>query len=100
METDGVLTTGQAASLTAQLRERADYVIVDSAPLLLVPDAYPFAQVADRVLLVAREDATSRDDAESARETLESLRVRDFTVILTEATEAERRPYGYEAAPA
>ena len=99
-ETDGVLTTGQAASLTAQLRERADYVIVDSAPLLLVPDAYPFAQVADRVLLVAREDATSRDDAESTRETLESLRVRDFTVILTEATEAERRPYGYEAAPA
>jgi tyrosine-protein kinase len=100
MDTDGVLTTGQAASLTAQLRDRADYVIVDSAPLLLVPDAYPFAQVADRVLLVAREDATSRDDAESARETLESLSVRDFTVILTEATEAERRPYGYEAAPA
>jgi Mrp family chromosome partitioning ATPase len=99
-DTDDVFTMGQAASLVAHLRERADYVIVDSAPLLLAPDAYPFAQVADRVLVVAREDATSRDDAEAARETLESLRVRDFTVILTEATEAERRPYGYEASPA
>ena len=100
MDTDEVFTMGQMASLIAHLRERADYVILDSAPLLLVPDAYLFAQIADRVLIVAREDATSRDDAESARETLESLRVRDFTVILTEATEAERRPYGYEAATA
>jgi Mrp family chromosome partitioning ATPase len=99
-DADDVFTMGQAAALMAQLRERADYVIVDSAPLLLAPDAYPFAQVADRVLVVAREDSTSRDDAEAARETLKSLRVRDFTVILTEATEAERRPYGYEASPA
>ncbi len=96
-ETDDVFTMGQAAALVAHLRERADYVIVDSAPLLLAPDAYPFAQVADRVIVVAREDALSKDDAQSARETLNSLRVRDFTVILTEATEAERRPYGYEA---
>jgi capsular exopolysaccharide synthesis family protein len=95
-----VFTMGNVAALMAQLRERADYVIVDSAPLLLAPDAYPLAQVADRVLIVAREDSTSREDAESARETLESLRVRDFTVILTEATEAERRPYGYDASPA
>lgn len=99
-ETDDVFTMGQAASLMAHLRERADYVIVDTAPLLLAPDAYPFAQVADRVIVVAREDALSRDDAQSARDTLNSLRVRDFTVILTEATEAERRPYGYEASPA
>jgi Mrp family chromosome partitioning ATPase len=98
-ETHDVFTMGQVAELMAQLRELADYVIVDSAPLLLVPDAYPFAQLADRVLVVAREDATSRDDAESARETLSSLRVRDFTVILTEATEAERKAYGYEAVP-
>ena len=97
-ETHDMLTMGHAAALMAQLRERADYVIVDSAPLLLAPDAYPFAQVADRVLVVAREDATSRADAESARDTLHSLKVLDFTVILTEATEAERRPYGYEAA--
>jgi Mrp family chromosome partitioning ATPase/capsular polysaccharide biosynthesis protein len=98
-ESHDVFTMGYAAKLVAQLRELADYVIFDSAPLLLVPDAYPLAQLADRVLVVAREDTTSRDDAESARETLRSLSVRDFTVILTEATEAERRPYGYEAAP-
>jgi Mrp family chromosome partitioning ATPase len=97
-ETHDAFTMGQAAELVAQLRELADYVIVDSAPLLLVPDAYAFAQLADRVLVVAREDSTSRDDAESARETLSSLRVRDFTVILTEATEAQRRAYGYDAA--
>jgi Mrp family chromosome partitioning ATPase len=99
-EDHGIFTMGNISALMAQLRERADYVIVDSAPLLLTPDAYALAQVADRVLVVAREDATSREDAEAARETLESLRVRDFTVVLTEATEAERRPYGYDAAPA
>ena len=99
-EAHDVFTMGNVSALMAQLRERADYVIVDSAPLLLAPDAYPLAQVADRVLMVAREDSTSREDAEAARATLESLNVHDFTVILTEATEAERRPYGYDAAPA
>jgi Mrp family chromosome partitioning ATPase len=99
LESHDVFTMGYAAELIAQLRERADYVIFDSAPLLLAPDAYPFAQLADKVLVIAREDTTSREDAESARETLRSLSVRDFSVILTEATEAERRPYGYEAAP-
>jgi succinoglycan biosynthesis transport protein ExoP len=95
-ETHDVFTMGHSAEVVAQLRELADYVIFDSAPLLLTPDAFPLAQLADRVIVVAREDATSRDDAQTARETLGSLRVRDFTVVLTEASEAERRPYGYE----
>lgn len=92
-----VFTMGQVAELVARLRELADYVIVDSAPLLLAADSYPFARLADRVLVVAREDATSREDAESTRDRLRSLQVREFAVILTEATEAERRPYGYDA---
>jgi Mrp family chromosome partitioning ATPase len=95
-ETHDVFTMGHTAELVAQLRGLADYVIFDSAPLLLTPDAFPLAQLADKVIVVARQDATTRDDAENARETLGSLRVRDFSVVLTEAREAERRPYGYE----
>jgi Mrp family chromosome partitioning ATPase len=99
-ETHDVFTMGHTAEVVAQLRGLADYVIFDSAPLLLTPDAFPLAQLADKVIVVAREDATTREDAENARETLSSLRVRDFSVVLTEASEAERRPYGYEAASA
>lgn len=91
-----ILTMGQSAELMAELRDLTDFVIVDSAPLLLAPDAFAFAQLADRVLVVAREDTTTRHHAESTRDVLRTLGVREFSVVLTESGEAERRSYGYE----
>jgi Mrp family chromosome partitioning ATPase len=56
--------------------ESADYVIVDSPPLLLAADAVTLAALVDGVLLTARLFSTTRDEAQAARELLERVGAR------------------------
>ena len=50
--------------------ETADYVIVDAPPLLVAADPLSLAPLVDGVLLTARLYATTRDEAQAARELL------------------------------
>ena len=92
-----VLTLGNVAQLIARLRELADYVVVDTPPLLLTGDAFPFVQLADNVVVVCREAKTPRDEARAVREQLAALDVRRFSVVMTESSSAHQRAYGYGA---
>lgn len=96
LDLSGILSLGTSAEVVAQLRELADYVIIDTPPLLLKSDAFPLLQLADAVLVICRQGSTSRDDARRAREMITSLGIRDFSVVLTESSAAERLGYGYE----
>jgi Mrp family chromosome partitioning ATPase/capsular polysaccharide biosynthesis protein len=91
-----LLSLGNAAQLVDRLKEQADYVIIDTPPILVSGDAFPLAQVADMVIVVCREGVTSREDARSVRRTLSSLGVNSFSVVLTESKAAGLRTYGYE----
>lgn len=93
-----LLSLGKSAELMASLRDGADYVVVDTPPILLSGDAFPLVQLADMVLVVCREGTTSRDEANALRKTLQGLGVRQFSVVLTESGEAQHRAYGYEYA--
>lgn len=98
-EAHDIFTVRRSSQLIESLREVTDYVVIDSAPLLLVPDAYPLAQLVDRVLVVAREGSTKRDEADRVREKLISLGVGNFSVVLTESSEAVNRTYEYRSTP-
>ena len=67
------------------LSSKADYVIIDSPPLLALADAFPLALQADSVLVVARLDRTTKERAGSVRTTLKGLGVLNFGVVLTDA---------------
>jgi Mrp family chromosome partitioning ATPase/capsular polysaccharide biosynthesis protein len=56
--------------------ETADYVIIDTPPLLLAADAVTLSAHVDGVLLTARLFSTTRDDAQAARELLERVGAR------------------------
>lgn len=90
-----ILSVSQAATMIANLREYADCIVFDSAPLLLAGDAFPFAQLANEVLVVCRERASSRRQAERVRSRLRSIGVEEFSVVLTEATAAAEPTYDY-----
>lgn len=79
----GVLTRESLAELMQRLHERADYVVFD-CPSLLVADALPLALQADNILVVARRGRTTKDQAESVRETLEGLGVAKVGIVLTD----------------
>jgi capsular polysaccharide biosynthesis protein len=89
------LSLGNASSLILRLRTLADYVVVDTPPLLLSGDAYPLIQLADAVVVVCRRGATRQHEAVQAREILRSLGVGEYSVVLTESDEADRDYYGY-----
>jgi len=95
-----VLSLGGLAQLIAQLREVADYVVIDTPPLLISGDAFPLVQLADLVVVVCREGTATREHARALRERLATLGVSEFSVVLTEAAAAQRTSYGYGGPPA
>jgi Mrp family chromosome partitioning ATPase len=90
------LSLGSASSLVQRLRALADYVVIDTPPLLLSGDAYPLIQLADAVVIAVRRGATRHHEAHRARDILRSLGVREFSIVFTESDLAERDYYyGY-----
>jgi Mrp family chromosome partitioning ATPase len=81
----GVLTPSAVTRLVLELYEHVDYVVFD-CPSLLVADSLPLALQSDSVLVVARRGRTTKDQAESVRETLEGLGVAKFGVVLTDTS--------------
>src|SRR5690606_18123844 len=51
----------KSGELTAILKEKFDYIIIDSSPIGLVSDTFYLARMADVCLLIARSGHTMRD---------------------------------------
>jgi capsular polysaccharide biosynthesis protein/Mrp family chromosome partitioning ATPase len=91
--TAGIFTRESIRELIDSLRSRADYVIIDSPPLLALADAFPLALQADSVLVVARLDRTTKQRAGAVRTTLQGLGVSNVAVVVTDAPTRDRYHY-------
>jgi capsular exopolysaccharide synthesis family protein len=93
-----------AGRLLRAVRGLADFVLVDSPPLLVANDAVELACHADGVLLVARAGQTPVEAAQSSAELLERLEIPVVGVVLvaSEAASSTSRHYAsrYYAEPA
>jgi succinoglycan biosynthesis transport protein ExoP len=109
-ESVAVLTSGQLppnpsellgsrpmGELVAELRRRADVILIDSAPLLPVADPVVVSQFADGMLLVARAGSTTRDHVKAARAACAKGGAKVLGVVLNAAPlNADRAAYyGY-----
>lgn len=90
-----LLQSTQMGEVLSGLREVADYVILDTAPILLVADALALAPLVDGVLLVADSDRTSRGAVAHAREQLEQVGAVVFGAVLNNFDPAKARAYRY-----
>ena len=79
------VSLGRAGALITELSEGADFVIFDSAPILIVPDAYPFAAAVDTVLAIVRAGKTSAKAATALGRTLERLGAKRIELLVTDA---------------
>lgn len=70
--------------LVARLREQFEVIIIDTPPMLLIPDARVFAHLADGVALVTRAGRTRREAALAACQRLTEDRARVLGVILND----------------
>ncbi len=90
----GQIAHGDSASLLASPRfkellhevsSRFDLILVDSAPILAVPDNLLLANVIDRVILVAMATTTSTRDLRKAQAAVERAGGRILGVVLNQA---------------
>lgn len=79
-----LLAPDLVGQLLADLRERFDYVILDTAPVLGIADARAVAVEADAVVLLARWRRTSLRAVDSALDLLLDGRAKVFGVALTQ----------------
>ena len=62
----GALLSKEMTWLDKKLRSSYDLVVLDTAPLLPVSDAIPMAQLADNLVFLVRQGATTTDEIDSS----------------------------------
>jgi len=88
-----LITSHRLRELVEEARDRYEYVIIDSAPALVVSDALLLADLADGVLVVARSGRTRRKQIISVLDTLKSTHKDVVGIVLNAVKRKERGPY-------
>jgi Mrp family chromosome partitioning ATPase len=81
-----LLGTDRLPQLFAELRNNADYVLVDTVPVSTVADASAVAAAADGVILVVDLDRISRRELLAAKKQLGHARADVLGIVLNRAT--------------
>ena len=79
--------------IIAALKQRADYVLFDSPPVLAATDAALLGIKLDAALLAVRAGDTRRDHTAQARQALERVHVRIVGAVLTNAPRENQVAY-------
>ncbi len=82
--TRGMLATNRLNELLGDMAGRADLVLCDSSPVLLIPDNLFLAAAVDGVILVARAGRTTCRELARAKELLDSIGAKTLGVVINE----------------
>jgi len=96
-----LMCSDRMPGVLADLRKRFQFVIVDSAPILLFADARAISNLADGVIFVGRSGITTREDVQRSFELLEQVHsapVLEFVLNASDLNSPQCRyyQYGYE----
>jgi capsular exopolysaccharide synthesis family protein len=89
-----LLQSERMDELFAELRQRYDYVIIDSAPVAMVGDTYLLNRLADMTVYVTRANYTTNELIEFINQTYEQQRLPKMVAVLNGA-DAKKVGYGY-----
>lgn len=83
------------ADLIAAARTSYDYILIDTPPVLVVPDARVIGQHADAILYIVRWDKTTRTQVAEGMGMFGSVGLRVAGVALSQIDPTGMRRYGY-----
>lgn len=89
-----ILASQRMAEILALLRGNAEYVLIDTPPIIAVTDAAVLAPRVDGVLLVVNAGKTRRDLAVKARDMLRQVNANLLGVVLNNA-QLDKSAYAY-----
>jgi capsular exopolysaccharide synthesis family protein len=78
-----LLGSAKMAYVVSELKHTADYLLIDTPPVLPVSDAFTLAPQADAVILCARLHSSTREEMEEVRSLLTRAGVRAIGVVAT-----------------
>jgi polysaccharide biosynthesis transport protein len=89
-----LLGSRRMKDILKELRQRFEFILIDSPPVIALSDAAILSVITDGVVLVFDGQRTSTASAQKAVELLDTLRVRFLGVILN-AVNLDNRAYSY-----
>lgn len=95
-----LLTNGRYNLLLDELSQHYDYVIVDTAPLMLVTDTFLISQLADATLYVTRSEYTEKDFLKFINSSTEAGKIKNVGLIINDVSKnnlgyGNKYGYGY-----
>jgi receptor protein-tyrosine kinase len=83
------------SGILSELAKRYELVVIDTAPIGVVSDAFPLLRMADGVIVVARIGETTRDAAHEMRDRLDRLDVPVLGIVANAVKLRRGDRYGY-----
>jgi capsular exopolysaccharide synthesis family protein len=90
-----LLTSKRLRAVLREARERYDYVIIDTPPVLGLPDVKALSPAADAIVFVVQWDRTRRDAAAAALKQLADVSAQVSGVVLNQVDMKKHASYAY-----
>ncbi|WP_160136401.1 GumC family protein [Chryseobacterium sp. c4a] len=93
-----LLSNGRYEILLDELKTKYDYIILDTAPLLLVTDTFLIAELADATLYVSRSKYTEKALTEFANNNIDQKKINNVGFVLNDVNRENlgySNKYGY-----
>ncbi|MDB9817379.1 polysaccharide biosynthesis tyrosine autokinase [Amylibacter sp.] len=95
MNAADLFASGRFPKLLTELREYYDYIIIDSPPLLSVPDARLISMVSDITLYIVKWNKTTHAQVDQGLELISSIGVKTIGLVLNQIDSNKAKTYGY-----
>ena len=97
-----LLSSGRYETLIEEARPLYDYIILDTAPLMLVTDTFLFAEMADATLYVTRSGYTEKTLIDFANKQIDAKKIKNVAFVLNDVSKSyfgygNKYGYGYTA---
>lgn len=95
-----LLSNGRFAEMIEELKKTYNYIIVDTAPLMLVTDTFLTSDLADATLYITRSGYTENDLIEFANKQIEAQKIKNVGFVLNDVNKdyfgyGNKYGYGY-----
>ena len=87
-----LLSNGRYEVLLNELKSKYDYIVLDTAPLMLVTDSFLFSDLADATVYVTRSGYTEKALIDFANNNIDSKKIKNVAFVLNDV---DKNSFGY-----